>query len=111
MDSGIIEGYQNGTFGPDQKITHQEAITMLSNSLRLINPAIQRPVSDRLSYIQSKNGEIQVDEWALDAATMAIKHEILIANDGFTFQKDAYTTRGETALMIARLLENAPWPE
>src|SRR5690606_39320986 len=36
VDAGLINGYPNGTFRPDQKITHQEMVVMLVNALKYV---------------------------------------------------------------------------
>lgn len=112
VNSSLISGYEDGTFRPTQSITHQEAITMISNALNFINPATKLDDSERAQYTKRMNGlSWHVDAWASDAAALMLKHNIMGANQGFSFEKDAQTTRGQTALFINRLLEKAAWPE
>lgn len=112
VSAGLISGYEDGTFRPAQSITHQEAITMVSNALTFINAATKLDESERARYLQRMNElAITVDEWAVDSAALAMKRSILNTNNGFTFLKDSNTTRGETAALINRLLQNAAWPE
>ncbi|BFT69209.1 S-layer homology domain-containing protein [Paenibacillus sp. P36] len=112
VSSDLISGYEDGTFRPTQNITHQEAVTMISNALKFINKAIKLDDSERARYAQ-RLSELSwpVDEWAIDAAAMAMKRNVLNAGNGFSFEKDAKTTRGQTALLINKLLQNAAWPK
>ncbi|WP_171628921.1 S-layer homology domain-containing protein [Paenibacillus plantarum] len=112
VSSSLISGYEDGTFRPTQSITHQEAVTMISNALKFINAATKLDDSERAQYVK-RMSELswQVDAWASDAAAMTLKRNILNANNGFSFEKDAKTTRGQTALLINKLLQNAEWPK
>ncbi|MZQ80708.1 hypothetical protein GQF01_00875 [Paenibacillus sp. 5J-6] len=112
VGAGLISGYEDETFRPAQSITHQEAITMISNALKFINAATKLNDSERARYAQRMSElSLQVDEWASDAVAMALKRNILNASNGFSFEKDAKTTRGQTALLINKLLQNAAWPK
>ncbi len=111
VHAGLISGYEDDTFHPNQPITHQEAIKMLGNALSLISSLHQVPISEQQAQLDSLNGTVIVDDWAIEAAAMLIKQNILVRNDGFEFEKDRATTRGETALLLDRLLKKAMWPK
>ncbi|WP_281888265.1 S-layer homology domain-containing protein [Paenibacillus sp. YYML68] len=110
VNAGLISGYEDGTFRPEQTITHQEAVTMLSNALKSVQPGLKLNDTDRSTYITNSNGKLSVDDWALDAAALAWRFQVLQADNGVAFTKDAAATRGATALWIHRLLQRAPWP-
>jgi hypothetical protein len=111
VSAGLISGYEDGTFRPTQSITHQEAITMISNALTFINAATKLDAAEHIRYYQRMSGlSWKVDNWASNAAALMLKHNILNENSGFAFEKDAKTTRGQTALLINKLLQNAVWP-
>ncbi|MNI09609.1 Surface layer protein precursor [compost metagenome] len=112
VNSGLISGYEDGTFHPMQSITHQEAITMISNALKFINASTKLDESERARYLLSMSElSLSVDDWATDSTALAVKRNILNASNGFSFQKDSNATRGQTALLINKLLQNAAWPE
>ncbi|KRE72012.1 S-layer homology domain-containing protein [Paenibacillus sp. Soil750] len=111
VGAGLIHGYEDGTFRPTQSITHQEAVTMISNALKFINATTKLNESERTKYVQRmKELSLQVDEWASDATALALKLNILNVSIGFSFGKDAATTRGQTAVLLNKLLQNAAWP-
>ncbi|NOU99393.1 S-layer homology domain-containing protein [Paenibacillus planticolens] len=111
VSSGLLSGYEDGTFRPAQSITHQEAITMIGNALKFINASTKLDESERARYLlRMSELSLSVDDWAVDSAALALKRNILNASNGFSFEKDAAATRGETALLINKLLQNAAWP-
>ena len=112
VSAGLINGYEDETFHPNQSITHQEAITMISNGLKFINSASKLDDTDRAFYVKRMNElALKVDSWASDSTALALKRNVLNASNGFSFKKDSNTTRGEAALLINQLLQNAAWPE
>lgn len=112
VSSGLINGYEDETFRPNQSITHQEAITMISNALKFINSASKLDDSDRAFYVGRMNElALKVDDWASDSTALALKRNVLNTSNGFSFKKDSNTTRGEAALLINQLLQNASWPD
>ncbi|OCT16903.1 hypothetical protein A8709_00895 [Paenibacillus pectinilyticus] len=111
VNVGLIHGYEDGTFLPNQSITHQEAITMISNALQFINASTKLEGAERTRFMAKLlELSLQVDNWASESAALAVKYQIIGANNGVSFQKGAVTTRGETAVWIHKLLQNAEWP-
>jgi hypothetical protein len=98
VKAGLINGFADGTFRPNQKITHKEMIVMVMNARHylggernvdaLVNVPKDVPSWARASYIEAINNGILVDE-----------------NDVFSFKANKATNRGESALLIYRLLE------
>lgn len=111
VEAGLLSGYEDGTFRPDRTITQQEAVKLIGEAVKQVNPAIQLTAVERNGYLQGVKNSIQVDEWAQDAAALAVKYRILQGSDGFDFRKEDPASRGITVLLIHRLLQNGPWPE
>ena len=83
---GIINGYGNGTFGPDDEVTYGQFATML---LRLLN------------YSTEQIGSV----WPLDYTDFC---EELGLSDGLSLKPEQVLTRGQAAVLLCRTLEQTP---
>lgn len=68
---GIVNGYLDGSFKPDNTISRQEAMVMYANALRYLE--IEASHSNRLNQYADKN---LVANWALDSVNMVLDREI-----------------------------------
>ncbi|WP_164821512.1 S-layer homology domain-containing protein [Paenibacillus koleovorans] len=107
--AGLISGYEDNTFRPNETISHQEAITMLANAQKFINSKQTMTAEQVHSILATVSSSIEVDAWATESAALAVTSGLVMAQDRFPFEKTKKTNRGETALWIARLLEKAQW--
>ena len=82
---GIVNGYGNGTFGPDDRVTYGQFATML---LRL------------LGYSTEEIGSV----WPLDYTAFC---DDLGLSDGLSLQPDQVLTRGQAAVLLYRALDCA----
>lgn len=90
--NGIIIGYRDGLFKPDQPITRAEMVTMMTRVLDIKTFTTGKPFSD-----------IQ-DHWAEDAI-IAAAHAGLVSGIGDNkFDPDAHATREQAVAMIIRML-------
>lgn len=83
---GIVNGYGNGTFGPDDKVTYGHFATML---LRL------------LGYTGEQIGSV----WPLDYTAFCDNLEI---SDGLNLNPNQVLTRGQAAVLLYRTLNTKP---
>ena len=80
--NGIINGYADGTFGPDKAITYAEAVTILCRIL---------------GYKEESVGYYWPNNYLSQAASMGL-------SDGFIFGSNEPITRGAAAVLIERIL-------
>ncbi|WP_169734750.1 S-layer homology domain-containing protein [Desulfitibacter alkalitolerans] len=98
---GLTEGIGNNIYGPERKITRQEMLTTLYNSLLLIEE------------LPEKVGEITIEDfkdtdsiagWALESVASLIERGIVSGNNGY-INPSASATRAEMAQMLYNLLK------
>ncbi|WP_256758380.1 S-layer homology domain-containing protein [Cohnella sp. WQ 127256] len=99
VDAGLINGYKDGTFRPNQEITHQEMVAMLVNALKYIkaDTVINKNTSDEFP--------VNLPEWAKPYYATAMNNGILPTNNPFQFQSDKNTQRQESALLLYQLMK------
>jgi uncharacterized protein YjdB len=90
--AGIISGYADGTFHPNQEISRAEMATMLSRLTTFTQPTAS-PFAD-----------VQPN-WASDAINAFAAAGIVSGKDGDKFVPNDSATRAESAAMIVRMLD------
>lgn len=95
---GVVEGYVDGTFHPEQAVTRQEFATMLKNYEQLFGDysAADESVLDKFGDAS------EAADWAVDDLAWAVQEGILSGNlDGELMPADQII-RADAAVMIAR---------
>lgn len=89
----IVEGYNDGTFRPDEYITRSEFVTII---MRIFEP---EKVADIKSY-----KDISKDAWYYDALARAVGMEALQGDPDITMRPEAYITRQEAVVILNRII-------
>jgi len=90
---GIVKGYSDGKFKPDNQVTKAETLVMLLNAAK-IKSGLMIPYCTSQVYVDAKAGT-----WYSDAVCYA-KYHALMSEDGLYFYPNQLFTRGETAQLI-----------
>jgi len=98
MDKGLIKGYPDGTFKPDQNITRAEFIT-------LVNGAFGYTETAPISYT-----DVKQDAWYASAVAIAVKAGYFSGYPDGTMKPEYPISREEVATIIMRIsmLESNP---
>ncbi|RUT29017.1 hypothetical protein EJP77_16585 [Paenibacillus zeisoli] len=94
VDSGIVRGYQDGTFRPNQSVTRAEFAVMLMNTLK--------PQEEGATLTFTDAGKISA--WAQRSIAQAVQAGIVTGYEDGTFRADAHISRSEMAAMVAKAL-------
>lgn len=103
--TGVVSGYEDGTFRPDEPVTRQEFAQMLYN------------YAAYKGYDLTAEGDLsrfpdgsEVQEWALPAMAWANGNELINGHDDGTLEPAGTTTRAQAASILMRfdqkLVEN-----
>lgn len=97
-DNGLLDGFGDGMFYPDEPIERQELAVLLY----------------RFSGLSQDGGETgftdadRIDPWAAEAVTALKTADVVRGNAGGEFEPEGYTTRAEACAMLVRLVELVP---
>jgi len=91
---GFINGYEDGTFRPDQKVNRAEFITMLAKALELTG------TGKALDFRDNK----QIPAWAQNFVALAIQAGIVNGYDDQQFRPNQQISRAEMAVLIGRAM-------
>jgi len=93
---GFINGYEDGTFRPDNTITRAEFVSALIRALKI------SATKDTSVFVDDNN-------WAEKSIQAAIENELILTNeyDDLKFQPSKNITRQEIAVMLVRAMDKA----
>lgn len=95
--TGVVKGYGDGTFGPDQKITREQFAVMLYNYAKQTSNVEAFDVDATLAGVSDG---ASVSEWAREAVAWAVSNKIMGVNSPVNPAADI--TRAEAAAMLTR---------
>ena len=93
-EQGVIVGYPDGTFQPDQNVTRAEFASMAIKALGQEHTKVAQPVNFT---------DITKDYWAYDAIQKALYFE-LVSADGETFRPEDSVSRAESLAVAVNAL-------
>ncbi|RXZ80267.1 hypothetical protein EBB07_19070 [Paenibacillaceae bacterium] len=96
MEHGIIQGYPDGTFGPNRNVTRMEMTAIITRALKL---------SAQPDALTAFADDSVIPAWGKPLVAAATAHGIVQGRSGNRFAPDETATRAEAAVFILRLLE------
>ncbi len=103
---GLIQGFENGEFRPNQKITREEALVLLFRAANLAGVNTEITENESSLILAAFRDRDQFNKWSESAAALNAKLGILNGYNGLASPKQQIT-RAETAVMIQRMLEKS----
>lgn len=94
--AGYISGYDNGTFGGENRITRQEAAVIIS---RLV------PIPGTLGDITRMKDSASISSWAMNGAKIVFTKGYINGDDQQRFRPLGDLTRGEAVKIIETMLQ------
>ncbi|UQZ34318.1 hypothetical protein C2I18_12800 [Paenibacillus sp. PK3_47] len=101
---GLIAGYEDNTFRPNQPITREEAMVIISRAMNLIS--LQATSATGADILNGFKDSGLVSNWAQSAVEQNVAAGLIQGNNGSINPKDQIT-RAEVAAIVIRFLEKA----
>ena len=100
LEHGVVHGYPDGMFRPEQTVTREEAAKMLAMLVWKIGaPPETKPA---VSF-----SDVSADRWSKAVIDFLVVRGCLTGYPDGTFQPGAPVTRGDFSVMVYRYLERA----
>jgi hypothetical protein len=93
-EKGILTGYPDGTFKPDQRITRAEIAAIIYRYLKL-----SPPEQTNINFL-----DLTPSHWAFGFIERIRERGIITGYPDNTFRPDSFSTRAEAVVMIARMM-------
>nr|WP_306566824.1 fibronectin type III domain-containing protein [Paenibacillus elgii] len=102
----LISGFEDGTFRPNEKITREQAMTIMSRALTITGlGAKTSPTSGTLLNSFADAGT--VSDWAKSGISDALQSGLLSGRSSTELAPKAFITRAEVAVIVQRLLQKS----
>ncbi len=99
---GIAKGYGDGTFGPDDLVTREQAITLLYRYVQTLGMGLQGLWMFQLDYADAA----EVSEWADEAIHWAVGNQVLTERDSGLLEPKGFIGINELPVLV-RNMEDA----
>ncbi|WP_339270792.1 S-layer homology domain-containing protein [Paenibacillus sp. FSL W8-0187] len=98
--AGLIEGYADGSFRPDARVTREQVVVMLG---RAVLYAGELPSQD-VSALERFADHAQVSEWAKGPAAELLAAGMIEGVGNAAFAPQAFATRAQSTVLLNRML-------
>jgi hypothetical protein len=104
---GIINGYGDGSFGPQDKITREQAMTMIARAMKITGLDALLTSEQKQDILDEFTDNENISKYAEDSAADCIKTGIIVGRNGNIVAPKDYITRAEVAAVIRRFLQKS----
>jgi len=104
---GIILGYGNGKFRPDDKITREQAMTMIARAMKITGLKAELANGEENKLLTSFTDANSAAEYAKTSVASCVKTGIVFGRSGKLMAPKDNLTRAEAAAIVQRLLINS----
>ncbi|WP_456049005.1 S-layer homology domain-containing protein [Acetivibrio cellulolyticus] len=104
---GIISGYGNGKFGSEDKITREQAMTMISRAMVITKLKAEYKSEDAKALLADFGDSGESSEWAKEHIAKCIKAGIVSGKGNKMLVPKDNITRAEVAAITRRLLQKS----
>ncbi len=104
---GITSGYENGKFWPDDKITREQAMTMIARAMKITGSKVELADGEADKLLTSFTDAYSAAEYAKANIASCVKAGIVSGRSGKLIAPKDNITRAEVAVIVQRLLQNS----
>ncbi len=99
-ENGIVEGYGNGLFGPDDLVTREQMCAIITRYLTALGYELTES-ADAIDFADNN----KISDWAKNAVTYCQTRELIVGKENNMFAPQDHSTRAEAATILRRLIE------
>ena len=104
---GIISGYGNGKFGPMDKITHEQAMAMVAQAMKITKLKAEYKNGEAEQLIASYGDFKNASSWSKNSIALCVKTGVVPDGSGKLAAPKDNITRAEVAVIVQRLLQKS----
>lgn len=104
---GLISGFEDGTFRPNDKITREQAMVIIAKAMKITELQGKHPTRSAEEELRPYADGAEVSEWARSGAADSLQAGIVMGRSHTELAPKAYMTRAEVAMMVQRLLQES----
>ncbi|MBO9599495.1 MAG: S-layer homology domain-containing protein, partial [Cohnella sp.] len=104
---GLIDGYNDGTFHPNDKISREQAMTIIAKAMKLTGLRDKMAAQSTEETLHSFGDATAIAIWAKSGVADTVQAGIVSGRSADTLAPKGYMTRAEVATTIQRLLKQS----
>ncbi|WP_339364849.1 S-layer homology domain-containing protein [Vallitalea maricola] len=104
---GIINGYNESTFAPNDKITREQAMTMIARAMKITGLESSLKDNENYTVLKGYSDAEDIADYAKSSIVSCLKTGVVSGTSSNTLAPKGNITRAEVALIIERLLEKS----
>ncbi|MFC5401132.1 Ig-like domain-containing protein [Cohnella soli] len=105
----LIDGFEDGTFRPNDKLTREQAMAILAKAMQITNGSAEATMTDEVTEetLRSFTDASEASAWARSGIASSINAGIISGRSKWLLAPKANMTRAEVAAILERLLKQA----
>jgi hypothetical protein len=103
----LINGFEDGTFRPNDKITREQAMVILSKAMAVTGLKAKLPVRSADAALRPYADAAFVSAWARSSIVDGLQAGIVSGRSGTALAPKDFITRAEVAALVQRLLQQS----
>ncbi|MDQ6417881.1 glycoside hydrolase family 127 protein [Paenibacillus sp. LHD-117] len=104
---GLISGYEDGSFRPMNKITREQAMTILARAMKLTGLWDNTDHQSADSVLRTFQDSRSISDWAKEEIAANVQTGIVSGKNENTLAPKDLITRAEVAIVVMRLLKSS----
>ncbi|NLG32962.1 MAG: S-layer homology domain-containing protein [Syntrophomonadaceae bacterium] len=106
-DYGLIFGYGNGKFGPNEPITREQAMAMIARAIQVTKPEVNLSGDEASTILAGYTDTSIAADYAIPGKAACVKTGLISGRDQNTLAPKDNITRAEVALIVQKLLQKS----
>ncbi|WP_169515445.1 S-layer homology domain-containing protein, partial [Anaerovorax odorimutans] len=104
---GIITGYGNGNFAPNDKITREQAMVMIARAMKLTELNVDLSDAEISTLLGGYTDSANASKYAKQSIAACLKYGLISGSEKKSLTLKNSITRGEVAVIVQRLLQKS----
>ncbi|UKS31019.1 S-layer homology domain-containing protein [Paenibacillus sp. HWE-109] len=103
----LIDGFEDGTFRPEDKITREQAMIIIAKAMAITGLKAKLTNHNAADVLRTYTDATESAPWAMSGIADSIQAGIVSGRDEATLAPKAYITRAEVAKLVQLLLRKS----
>ncbi|WP_255314420.1 immunoglobulin-like domain-containing protein [Bacillus sp. FJAT-26390] len=103
----LINGFEDGTFKPNDKITREQAMVIISKAMSITDLKAKLPVQSATETLRPFADAAKASSWATASIADSVQSGVVSGRTSTTLAPKAFITRAEVAAIVNRLLQKS----
>lgn len=104
---GLINGFADGTFRPDEKITREQAMVMISKAMTIAGLSAAYPAGSVDDALRAYTDAPEASSWARSGIADSVSAGLVLSRSEAALAPLAHITRAEAVVIVRRLLQES----